>query len=123
LDAFAVHPRNHRSLICPALATGGPACATSPPASTAEPPAVVANALEDLDHHLDLRIMIAVARGSFSPHQSDTSATAGAHSKLAAGRSTAAGKTGEHPPLAGHLRVHPEYLDHVWEAKGGLGPP
>ena len=87
-----MHPRNRRSLICPALATGGPACVTSPPASTAEPPAAVANVLEDLDHHLDLRIMIAVARGSFSPLQSDTSATAGAHSELAAGGGTAAGE-------------------------------
>ena len=44
--------------------------------------------------------------------------------KIAAGRSAAAGKTGETPPpLAGHLRVHPEYLDHAWEATGGLGPP
>ena len=53
----------------------------------------MANALEDLDHHLDLRIMIVVARGSFSPLQSDTSATAGAHSELAAGGGTAAGET------------------------------
>ena len=26
-------------------------------------------------------------------------------------------------PLAGHLRVHPEYMDQAWETKGGLGPP
>jgi len=68
-------------------------CVASPPASTAEPPAAVANALEDLDHHLDLRIMIAVARGSFSPLQSDTSATVGAHSELTAGGGTTAGET------------------------------
>ena len=83
----------------------------------------MASTLGSSGHHLDPADVVAVARGSFSPHQSDTSATTGAHSKITAGRSTAAGKTGEHPPLAGHLRVHPEYLDHVWEAKGGLGPP
>ena len=53
----------------------------------------MANALEDLDHHLDLRIMTAMARGSFPPPQSDTSATAGAHCELAAGGGTAAGET------------------------------
>ena len=58
----------------------------------------MANALEDLDHHLDLRIMIAVAQGSFSPLQSDTSATAGAHSELAAGGGTAAGETDDFLP-------------------------
>ena len=98
LDAFVVHPWNHRSPHLPSLATGEPLYATSPPASTTEPPAAVANALEGPDHHLDPRIMIAVARGSLSPPQLDTSTATEAHSELTAGRSIAAGETGEHPP-------------------------
>ena len=40
--------------------------------------------------HFDPTDTVAVAQGSFSPPQSDTSATTGAHRELAAGRSTAA---------------------------------
>ena len=75
----------------------------SPPASTAEPPAAAANALEDLDHHLDLRIMTAVARGSFPPPQLGTSTAMKAHSQLAAGRSTTGReKQGNTPSPATH---------------------
>ena len=88
-----MHPRNRRSPIYPALATEEPACATSPPASTAEPPLAMASTLGSSGRHLDPAYAVAVARGSFSPHQSDTSATVGAHSKIIAGRSTAAGET------------------------------
>ena len=76
----------------------------SPPASTAEPPAAVANALEDLDHHLDLRIMIAVARGSFPPLQSDTSTATEAHRALAVDGSTAVEENRGTPPCRPPVR-------------------
>ena len=82
----------------------------------------MANALEGPGHHLDPRIMIAVAWGSFSPPQLDTSTATEAHSELTTGSSTVTGKTGEHP-LAGHPCVHPVHKDRAWEKEGGLGPP
>ncbi|XP_066323949.1 predicted GPI-anchored protein 58 [Miscanthus floridulus] len=103
-DTRAASTRSHRSLICPALATGGPACAASPPASTVEPPTAVANALEDLDHHLDLRIMTAMTRGSFPPPQLDTSTATEAHRALAADGSTAAEENRGTPPRRPPMR-------------------
>ena len=76
-----MHPRDHRSHRLPSLVTGESACATLPPAGTAEPPAAMANALEGPGHHLDPSIMIAVAWGSLSPPQLDTSAAKEAHQR------------------------------------------
>ena len=76
----------------------------SPLVSTAELPAAVANALEDLDHHLDLRIMIAMARGSFPPPQSDTSTATEAHRALTADESTAAEENRGTPPRRPPMR-------------------
>ena len=61
LDAFVVHPWNHRSPHLPSLATGEHAYATSPPASTTEPPFAVASALVSPGRHLDPTIAVAVA--------------------------------------------------------------
>ena len=77
----------------------------------------MANALEDLDHHLDLRIMIAVARGSFSPLQSDTSTAMGAHQALAVDGSTAAEENRGTPPLADHPSVSSVHMSQVREKR------
>jgi len=77
-----------------------------------EPPLTVASPWGSCGRPFDPTDIVAVARGSFSPPQSDTSTTAGTHSELAAGRSTAAGET-EDLPLAGHPQVHRVYLDHA----------
>ena len=64
----------------------------------------MANALEDLDHHLDLRIMTAVAQESFPPLQSDTSTTTEAHWALAVDGSTAAEENRGTPPRRPPMR-------------------
>ena len=87
---FTVPPRTRSSLYPLSRATRKAARATSPSASTAEPPLAMASTLESSSHHLDPSDAVAMARGSFSPPQSDTRATVGAHRELAAGRSTAA---------------------------------
>ena len=58
-----------------------------------ELPFAVASALGNPGRHLDPSNVITMVWGSFSPPQSNTSATVGAHSELAAGRSTAAEET------------------------------
>jgi len=78
LDALAVPPRIRRSPYPPSRATREPTCATSPPASTAEPPITVAKALGSSGRHFDPTIIVAMAWGSFSPPQLDTSAAVGA---------------------------------------------
>ena len=60
---------------CPAFAA---ATTPSPYAIVLEQPTAVANALESPGHHLDPIIVFAMAWGSFSPPQLDTSAAMGA---------------------------------------------
>ena len=69
-------------------------------------------------HHFDPTDTVAVAQGSFSPLQSDTSATMGAHRELAAGRSTAAVRNRGTPPLAGHMPMHLVHVDHRERGEG-----
>ena len=60
---------------CPAFAA---ATAPSPYAVVVKQPTAVANTLESLSRHLDPIIVFAMAWGSFSPPQLDTSAAMGA---------------------------------------------
>jgi len=69
-------------------------------------------------HHFDPTDTVVVAQGSFSPPQSDTSATTGAHRELAADRSTAAVRNRGTPPLAGHMPMHPVHVDHRERGEG-----
>ena len=95
---FTVPPRTRSSLYPLGRATRKAARVTSPSASTDESPLAVASNLESSSRHLDPTDAVAVARGSFSPPQSDTRATTGAHRELAAGRSTAAVRNRGTPP-------------------------
>ena len=70
----------------------------------------MADALEGPGHHLDPSIMIAVAWGSFSPPQLDTSAAMEAYRALAADGSTPGRKQRIHPRRP-HTRVHPVHED------------
>ena len=113
---FTVPPRTRSSLYPLSRATWKAARATSPSASTAEPPLAVASTLESCSRHLDSTDAVAVVRGSFSPPQSDTSATAGTHSELAAGRSTAAVRN-RGTPLIGHPCVDSVHVSRAKEKR------
>ena len=82
-----------------------------------EPSLAVANTLESSSRHLDPIDAVAVARGSFSPPQSDTRATAGAHRELAAGRSTAAVRNRGTPPLADRPSVSSVHMSQIREKR------
>ena len=95
---FTVPPRTRSSLYPLNRATRKAARATSPSASTAELPLAVASTLESSSRHLDPTDAVAVARGSFSPLQSDTSTATEAHWALAADGSTAVEENRGTPP-------------------------
>jgi len=95
---FTVPPRTRSSLYLLSRATQKAARVTSPSASSTEPPLAVASTLESSSRHLDPTDAVAVARGSFSPLQSDTSTATGAHRALAADGSTAAEENRGTPP-------------------------
>ena len=114
---FTVPPRTRSSHYPLSRATRKATRATSPSASTAEPPLAVASTLESSSRHLDPTDTVAVARGSFSPPQSDTRDTAGAHHELAAGRSTAAVRNRGTPPLTGHSCVGSVHMSRAKEKR------
>ena len=110
---FTVPPWTRSSLYPLGRATRKAARVTSPSASTDESPLAVASNLESSSRHLDPSDAVAMARGSLSPPQLDTRATAGAHRELAAGRSTAAVRNRGTPPLADRPSVSSVHMSQV----------
>ena len=114
---FTVPPQTRSSLYPLSRATRKAARTTSPSASTAKPPLAVASTLESSSRHLDPSDAVAVVRGSFSPPQSDTRATTGAHRELTADGSTATEESRGTPPLADRPSVNPVHMSQVREKR------